>query len=166
MYVMRERLFDIGDDYDVTDESGRKVFHVDGKKLTLRDRVVIEDASGAEVAEIHRQLVSLRRTYSISIGGEQTAEVRKNLFTPFHDKFTIDVPGSHDLTMSGNLLEHEYTIELDGQTVATVSKRWLRVRDTYAVDVAEGTDPVLIVAAVVTLELSQKRDEKKKDDDE
>jgi uncharacterized protein YxjI len=159
MYVMRERFFDIGDDFDITNESGRRMFHVDGKKLTLRDRVVISDADGNEVAEVHRRLVALRRTYEVSIGGETAAEVRKNLLTPLRDKFTIDIPGPHDLTMRGNLLDHEFTIERDGDTVATVSKRWLTIRDTYAIDVAAGENELLILAAVVALELSQRRDE-------
>lgn len=164
MYVMRERLFDIGDDYDVTDESGRKLFHVDGRALTLRDRVVISDAEGNEVAEVHRKLVALRRTYQITIGGETAAQVRKNLLTPFRDKFTIDIPGPHDLTMSGNLLDHEFTVERDGHIVATVSKRWLTIRDTYAIEVAAGENDLLVLAAVVALELSQHRDEKDKND--
>ena len=46
MYLIRERLFDIGDDFDITDDSGRKVFHVDGKVLSLRDKLVIEDPAG------------------------------------------------------------------------------------------------------------------------
>jgi uncharacterized protein YxjI len=160
MYVMRERFFDIGDDFDITDESGRRLFHVDGKMLTLRDRVVISDADGNEVAEVRRRLVALRRTYEVSIGGETAAEVRKSLFTPFRDKFTIDIPGPQDLTMHGNLLDHEFTIERDGDTVATVSKRWLTIRDTYAVDVAEGENDLLILASVVALELSQRRDDR------
>jgi uncharacterized protein YxjI len=162
MYVMRERWFDIGDDYDITDESGRKLYHVDGKKLTLRDRVVIEDADGNEVAEVHRHLVSLRRTYEITIGGAPAAEVRKHLFTPLRDKFTIDIPGPHDLELTGSLLDHEYRIERDGDTVATVSKRWLSIKDTYGIQIAEGEDHVLILATVVALELSQRRDEQQR----
>lgn len=164
MYVMRARLFDIGDDFDVTDESGRKLFHVDGKTLTLRNRVVVSDADGNEVAEIHRRLVALHRTYEVSIGGQTAAQVRKNFFTPFRDKFTIDIPGPQDLSMKGNLLDHEFTIERDGTTVATVFKRWLPIRDTYAVDIAPGENDVLILAAVIALDLSQKRDDGQQDD--
>ena len=151
MYLIRERLFDLGDDFDITDDSGNRVFHVDGKALTLRDRLVISDAAGNEVAEVHRRLVALRRTYEISIGGETAAQVRKHLVTPFRDKFTIDVPGPHDLTMKGSLLDHEFTIERDGDTVATASKRWITMRDTYAVDIVDGENDLLILAAVLAL---------------
>jgi uncharacterized protein YxjI len=164
MYLIRERLFDLGDDFDITDVSGRKAFHVDGKGLSLRDRLVIEDPTGREVASVHRQLVSLRRTYTVSIGGEKAAEVRKNLFTPFRDRYTIDIPGPQDLELRGDLLDHEFTVERDGREVASVSKRWFSLRDTYAVNVAEGEDHLLILAAVLALDLAQSRAEKERED--
>jgi uncharacterized protein YxjI len=163
MYVIREKFFSIGDDFDVLDEDGNKLFHVDGKVLSARDKVVIEDLSGTEVASVHRHLVAMRPTYEIRIGGEKAAEVRKNLFTPFRDKFTIDVPGPEDLTMKGDLLDHEYEIERDGQAVAAVSKRWLTIRDTYAVKVEAGEDPLLIIAGVLALDLALAREGKKED---
>ncbi|MGC4813675.1 LURP-one-related/scramblase family protein [Micromonospora sp. DT228] len=168
MFVIRERFFSIGDDFDVLDEHGAKVFHVDGKVLSVRNKVVIEDASGQEVATLHRHLVALRPTYEIRIGGEKAAEVRKKLLTPFRDKFTIDVPGPNDLEMKGDLLDHEYVIERDGTEVAAVSKRWLTIRDTYAVRVAAGIDPLLIIGSVLALDLALDRDKKKdkKKDDE
>jgi uncharacterized protein YxjI len=159
MYLIREKFFDLGDDFDITDESGNKLFHVDGKVLTMRDKLVISDADGREVAEVHRRLVALHRTYEISIGGESAAQVRKHLLTPFRDKFTIDIPGPHDLAIKGSILDHEFTIERDGETVATASKRWISIRDTYAVDIADGENHVLILASVLALELSRKRDD-------
>ena len=38
MYVIRERLFRLGEDSDITDEAGRPVLHVDGKVLSLHSR--------------------------------------------------------------------------------------------------------------------------------
>ena len=162
MYVIRERFFSIGDDFDVLDEHGTKVFHVDGKVLSVRNKVVIEDPAGNEVASVHRHLVAMRPTFEITIGGEKAAEVRKKLFTPFRDKFTIDVPGPDDLEMKGDLLDHEYAIERGGDEVAAVSKRWLTIRDTYAVQVSAGEDPLLIIASVLALDLALTREEKKK----
>jgi uncharacterized protein YxjI len=164
MYLIRERFFDIGDDFDITDESGRTIYHVDGKVLSLRDRLVIEDASGQEVASVHRQLVALRQTYTISIGGQKAAEMKKKLFTPFVDKYTIDIPGPHDLTLRGDLLDHEFTVEQDGREIGSVSKRWFKIRDTYAVQTVEGADDLLILAGVLALDLANARDDKSHDE--
>jgi uncharacterized protein YxjI len=163
MFVIRERLISIGNDFDVMDEHGNKVFHVDGKVLSVRNKVVVEDLSGAEVAVVHRHLVAMRPTYQITIGGEKAAEVRKKLFTPFREKFTIDVPGPDDLEMKGDLLDHEYVIERGGDEVAAVSKRWLTIRDTYAVRIGPDVDPLLILCSVLALDLALARDEKKQE---
>jgi uncharacterized protein YxjI len=158
MYLIRERFFRLGEDSDVTDEQGRPVLHVDGKVLSLHDRLVLRDPEGNEVAQVHRKLVSLRPTYVVTAGGQKAAEVRKHLFTPFGDRFTIDVPGPDDLEMRGNLFDHEFTIQRGDQTVATVSKRWFSVRDTYAVDVAPGEDDLLILASILALDLAEDRE--------
>ena len=154
MYVIRERFFRIGDDFDIVDDHGDKVFHVDGKVFSVRNKLVIEDRSGAEVASVHRHLVALRPTYEVSIGGEKAAEVRKKSFTPFREKFTIDVPGPDDLEMKGDLIDHEYTIDRGGREVAAVSKRWLTIRDTYAVQIAADQEPLLILGSVLALDLA------------
>jgi uncharacterized protein YxjI len=158
MYLIRERFFRLGEDSDITDEQGRPVLHVDGKVLTLHDRLVLREPAGREVAQVHRKLVALRPTYQISVAGQKVAEVRKHLFTPFVDRFTIDIPGPDDLEMTGDLFDHEYTIRRGEQTVATVSKRWFSVRDTYAVDVASGQDDLLILASVLALDLAEDRE--------
>ena len=155
MYLIRERFFRLGEDSDITDEQGRPVFHVDGKVLSLRNRLVIRDPEGREVAQVHRKLAALRPTYRVTIGSEEAAEVRKRLFTPFGDRFTIDVPGPDDLEVAGDLFDHEFTVRRRDQVVATVSKRWFSMRDTYAVDVAAGQDDLLILASVLALDLAE-----------
>jgi uncharacterized protein YxjI len=127
---------------------------VDGKVLSLRNRLVLRDPQGREVAQVQRKLIAMRPTYQISVAGQEAAEVRKHLFTPFRDKFTIDVPGPDDLEMTGDLFDHECTIRRGGQPVATISKRWFSMRDTYAVDVAAGQDDLLILASVLALDLA------------
>ncbi len=157
-YVIRERFFRLGEDSDITDAAGQPVLHVDGKVLTLRDTLVLRDPAGQEVARVQRTLIALRPTYEISVGGQEVAEVRKHVFTPFGDRFTIDIPGPDDLELAGNLVDHEFTIRRGTQTVATVSKRWFTLRDTYGVDIAPGQDEVLILASVLALDLADDRE--------
>ena len=44
------------------------------------------------------------------------------------------------MQISGDLLSHEFTIRRDGHTVATISKRWLTLPTSYAVQVVPGED--------------------------
>src|SRR2546423_8921962 len=69
MYLIRERFFHMGDASEDTDESGQPVLLVDGKVLSLRNRLVIRDPAGREVASVHRHLIALRPTYEVTIGG-------------------------------------------------------------------------------------------------
>jgi uncharacterized protein YxjI len=162
MYLIRERFFRLGEDSDITDEQGRPVFHVDGKVLSVRNRLVIRDPEGQEVAQVQRKLVAFRPTYEVSVGGREVAEVRKRLFTPFGDRFTIDLPGPDDLEMTGDLFDHEFTIRRGDQPVATISKRWFSTRDTYAVDVAPGQDDLLLLACVLALDLAEDQERKQR----
>ncbi len=152
MYMIRERLFRLGEDSDITDQAGRPVLHVDGKVLSLRNRLILRDPSGHEVAQVHRKLAALRPAYQITVDGKTVAQVRKHLFSTFHDRFTIDIAGAGPVEMTGDLLRHEFTIQRAGQTSATVSKRWTSLTDTYAVDVAPGENDLLILASVLALD--------------
>ena len=162
-YVIRERFFRLGEDSDITDEQGQPVYHVDGKVLTLHDTLIVRDLAGTEVARVQRQLVALRPTYHITRQGQEVAEVRKKLLSPFVDRFTVDIPGPDDLSMAGDLFEHEYTFTRGDQVVATVSKRWLSLTDTYGVDIAPGEDDVLILASVLALDLAEDREHRDRD---
>lgn len=161
MYVIREKLFGFGQDSDITDENGAAVLRVDGK--AFRDRVVLRDPAGQEVAEVKRKVVALRPTYEIEIGGRDAATVRKKMFTPFVDRYTVDIPGPDDLELVGDLFDHDFTVRRDGTVVATVSKAFFTMRDTYGVDIAAGEDELLILAAVLALDLAQHREQDKEE---
>jgi uncharacterized protein YxjI len=122
--------------------------------MSLHNRLVLSDPAGREAGQVHRKLAALRPAYEITLGGKDVAEVRKHLFTAFGDRFTIDVPGAGEMEISGDLPGHEFTIERDGQTVAAISKRWLTVTASYAVDVVPGEDDVLVLASVLALDLA------------
>jgi uncharacterized protein YxjI len=157
-YRIRERFFRLGEDSDITDEAGRPVLTVDGQVLTLHDRLILRDPSGREVAQVSRNLLALRPTYRITVGGREAAEVRGRLIAPFGDRFDIDVAGADDLELRGNLLEHEYVVLRGDRTVATVSKRWVSLTETYGVEVAPGEDDLLILATVLALDLAEDRE--------
>src|SRR5207302_27804 len=90
--------------------------------------------------------------------GMEEATISKQLFSLFVDRYTIDLPGPQDLRVTGSLLEHEYTIARADQVVATVSKRWISLTETYGVEIAPGEDDLLLLAAVLALDLAEDRE--------
>jgi uncharacterized protein YxjI len=159
-YMMRERILSWGDDFTIRDAEGRDVYYVDGRVFSFGDKLSFKDGAGTEVAFIDQKLMSIGPQYEIVRGGETVAVVKKHLFTFFSARFTVDVPGPDDLEAHGDFLDHEYVFERDGRDVARVSKKWFALADTYAVDIDEGEDAVLILASAVVIDLVSHPDPK------
>jgi uncharacterized protein YxjI len=159
-YLMRERILSWGDDFTIKDEAGRAAFYVDGKVFSFGDKLSFKDRDGKEVVLIDQKLLSFGPQYEIVRGGTTVAVVKKHLFTLFRARFTVDVPGPDDLEAKGNFLEHEYVFERDGRDVARISKKWLSLSDSYAIDINEGEDDVVILAAAVVIDLVSHPDQR------
>jgi uncharacterized protein YxjI len=151
-YQMREKMFSIGDDYWIETNRGERAFKVDGKALRIRDTLIIEDRSGAEVCRIQEKKLRIRETMDIERADSTIATVKKAAISPFRERYSIDVHGGEDLSAHGNIVDHEYTIERNGDKVAEVSKRWFRARDTYGIEVSPGQDDALILAITVCID--------------
>ena len=151
-YRMREKMFSIGDDFWIETDDERRAFKVNGKALRLRETLVLEDPSGGELYTIQEKKLSVRDKMEIERDGKTVATIKKALVSPLRDRYSIDVEDGDDMEAKGNIVDHEYKIERDGDKVAEVSKRWFRIRDTYGIEVAEGQDDALILAITVCID--------------
>jgi len=158
-YVMKQKLFSLGDDFYVRDDAGEDRYRIRSRLFSLGNQLTFEDMQGNEVAYIRQKLLSFGPSYEIWRDGELAAKVSKELFTLFSCAFTVDVPGPDDLEARGSFTDHDYTFRRHGREVAWVSKAWLSLRDTYGVEVAEGEDDVLILASTVVIDLACHPDE-------
>lgn len=153
-FTLKQDLISFGDDFTITDETGAAAYRVDGKAFTvLREKLAFNDAKGRELALIRERLIAMTPSYEILRDGQCVAVVKKDLVNVFRVGFTVDVPGPDDLEAQGSLLDHEYTFTRGKRVVATVSKKWFRLSDTYGVEVADGEDPVLLLASAVVIDL-------------
>jgi len=151
---MRQKLVSIGDDFFIENDRGEKVYKVDGKALRIRQTLVFEDMQGKELCKIQEKMVHIRETMEIEgPNGETLATVKKALITPVRERWTVNVGNGPDMDIQGNLLDHEYTVEADGQKVAEVSKKWFRIADSYGVEIAPGQNDVLILASTVAVDM-------------
>jgi uncharacterized protein YxjI len=152
-YKMRQRMISIGDDYEIENDHGDRVFKLDGKALRIRKTILFKDMDGRELCKIQEHMLTLRDSMEIEgPDGNRVAMVKKAMIAPFRERWTAKLKDGPDLHVQGNIVDHEYTIERDGTKVAEASKRWFRARDTYGVEVAPGEDDVLILAITTVID--------------
>jgi uncharacterized protein YxjI len=152
-YQMHQRMISIGDDYVIENDRGERVFRLDGKAMRIRKTILFEDMDGHELCKIQERMLHVRDTMEIEgPDGNRIAMVHKAMITPFRERWVVNLEDGVDLHTHGNIVDHEYTIERDGDKVAEVSKRWFRVRDTYGVEVFPGENDVLILAVTAVID--------------
>ncbi|MGA5817267.1 LURP-one-related/scramblase family protein [Kitasatospora sp. NPDC094028] len=153
-YLVREKLFAVGDDYWIEDDRGHKAYLVDGKVLRLRHTFELKDAHGRVVAVVKEKMLTVRDAMKIEdADGEVVATVREKLFTPFRDKYLVELASGGELRIRGDLIDKDYRIENQhGDDLARISRKWFRVRDTYGVEIADGADTGLLLAVAACVD--------------
>lgn len=152
-YRMRQRALALGEDFWVEDGAGDRAFKVDGKLLRLRDTLDLKDMHGNRIYRIQTRAMRFRDTMAIEDAhGHRVALVREALITPLRERWDVEVDGADDLSVRGNIVDHEYHIERNDHLIAEVSKRWFRVRDTYGIEIVPGVRPELILAVIVAVD--------------
>jgi len=152
VYQMRERMLSIGDDFWIENGAGERVFKVNGKALRIRQTLAFEDPDGRELLHIQERKLRVRDTMAIERDGDNVATVRKAIVGPLRERFKAELAAGGEYEIQGNIVDHEYSFERDGREVASVSKRWFRVRDTYGVEIAPGEDDALVLAISVAID--------------
>jgi uncharacterized protein YxjI len=152
-YLVRERLFDVKDDFWITDEHGNQVFYVNARFLSLHHTLVLEDAAGRRLASIGHKLLTVTDAMNIQHDGTVVATVHRAVLSPLHHRAHIDL--RHDegrLEAVGNIIGKDFEIRDGRHVVARVSRKWFRIRDTYGVEVAPGQNDAFMIAIAVCLD--------------
>jgi hypothetical protein len=66
-YRIREKFFRLGEDSTIMNDAGQPIMQVDGKVLSLHDRLIVRDLAGNEVVNVHRRLLTLTPTYESAV---------------------------------------------------------------------------------------------------
>ena len=151
-YVIRERWFSWGDDFDIYDAAGKRVFFVDGRGISIRNKLSFQDAKGQELAFIEQARLGGGTEFNLSRGGHLVARVSKQSLAGSLCQFFVDVPGPNDITARGDFYNHNYSFERQDRTLATVSCPEAN-SSGYSIDIAEAEDAVLLLAAVIVIDL-------------
>jgi uncharacterized protein YxjI len=112
------------------------------------------ETDGHKLAKIQERVARIKDSMEIEDDdGHRVAMVKKALITPLRDRWTVKIGDGPDLDIQGNVLDHEYTFTDGRTTVATVSKKWFRIADSYGVEIDPDQDPVVVLAATVAVDM-------------
>lgn len=145
--IMRQRLLSILDHYEIFDEVGQLLFKVNGK-VAIAPELRIQNAEGEELGYTKFEMFHLLPHYNFFAGGEKIDRMAKKV-TLFRARYELEASG---WTVQGNFMDHEYQVtDAEGREIANISKAYLKVRDTYAIDVPDERNVlrVLMIALIV-----------------
>lgn len=102
---------------------------IEGKVLALRKQFTFYDNTNQELGIIKKKIVKL-------IGEE----------------YWVEKDGVEFMRIYGDFTEHDYQMEVDGEQVAQVHKRWFTVRDQIGLSVTGRADNRVVIGAVIAIE--------------
>jgi uncharacterized protein YxjI len=152
VYQMRQQMLSIGDDYWIENGAGQRAFKVDGKALRIHKTLIVETPAGQQLFKIEHKIVTIKDTWTIEDGAGTVATVKKALISPIHERYSVDLRSGGEWDIKGNIVDHEYEMKGPAGIVATVGKKWFRVRDTYGVQVSPGQDDALVLAVAIVVD--------------
>jgi len=152
VFQMRQQMFAIGDDFWIENAAGEQVYKVDGKALRMRKTLFLETPTGAQVYKIEHELVTIKDTWKIEDDAGTAATVTKALFTPLHERYSVELRSGAAWDVKGNIVDHEYEMSGPEGTIAHVSKHWFELTDTYGVAITPGQDQALVLAVAIVID--------------
>lgn len=149
-YKIHQKIFSFGDKFTIKNENDEPMFNIRGRVFTLGDKLYLEDLNGSELFYIEQKIFKFLPEYNIFQNGVQVAKVKKEL-TFFKPRFNIN-SNYGKFEISGDIFAYNFRILKNGRTVATVSKRWFALSDTYGVEIGNEENQAFLLVLIIVID--------------
>jgi uncharacterized protein YxjI len=149
LYI-KQRIFSLGDKYDVYDANENVVFDVESELFTIGAKLHLYDTQGQELYYIKRRLTLFLAEYEIFRNNDLCATISQE-FAFFHSKLNVNsILG--DFTIDGDFMSMNYQIFRNGQYFGSVYKKWLSWGDSYELDIPNEENAGFLCALVIAID--------------
>jgi uncharacterized protein YxjI len=154
-YIMRQRMFALGQDFWINNAAGQPCFKIDGKVRVIKESLKFRDLQGNLLYKLDERVLRIRESFDIlNPDGSLAAKVHNAIFDPLRERFTIEIPGQEDMLTMGKVIWAQYDILRGGRQVAKISKQFSWIgRDQYVVDILQGENDCLLLAVTVVIDM-------------
>jgi uncharacterized protein YxjI len=152
-FIMKKKILSLREHYDFEDLKGGKIGEADGNLFQFPAKFTISDTHGQEAMHLEGKILSLRNQFTIhDPTGEELGTIKKKIIKLIGEEFWVEKDGAEFMRIYGNFTEHEYQIEVNGEQVASIHKKWISVRDTLEVTITGNVDHRIVIGAVIVIE--------------
>lgn len=149
LYI-KQRVFSIGDKYDVYNEQQEPVYHVQGEVFTWGAKIHLYDLAGREMYFIRRKLLSFLPEYAVFQGDIFCARIKKEL-SFLSPRLSVESSLGH-FDVVGNFVDMDYEITRDGTPLGEIHKKWLSWGDTYLLSIRNNKDAAFFTALAIAVD--------------
>jgi uncharacterized protein YxjI len=117
---IRQRVFSLGDKYDVYDERQEPVYHVQGELFSWGAKIHLYDLGGSELFYIRQKLLAFLPEYAVFQGENFCARIKKEL-SFFHPRLSVE-SSFGDFEITDNFMDMDYEITRDRIPMGEIHK--------------------------------------------
>lgn len=152
-FLVNQKYWSIKDRFSINDEQGRPWFQVEGKIFTLGKKLTLFDMSGNEVFFLKQRLFSPFKKWDLMNNGNAVGLFKAKFFhAPFCRTYYIQ-SGDTKLKIKGSYWGFNFRIYENDAQVGSISKKILRIADTYVIDIPnDNADPTIFVTAALIVD--------------
>ena len=108
-YIMRQRMFALGQDFWINNAAGQPCFKIDGKVRVIKESLKFRDVQGHLLYKLDEKVLRIRESFDIlNPDGSLAAKVHNAIIDPLRERFTIEVPGGENLLTKGKVIWAQY----------------------------------------------------------
>lgn len=152
-YIVKQKIFSLGDSFAIKDIAGNDIFIVRSQILSIGHKLKIFDVLGNELCYIEQKLFRFMPEYNIYIGGQPVINVKKK-FMLFKNNFVITTYNMDQYEIDGDFWGHEFALIKNGMIAARISKQFFSFSDTYGVDIDDEEDQVVNLALAIVIDMA------------
>lgn len=148
--LINQKYFSLRHRFTITYENGQPAYAVEGKLISLFKKFQVLEPCGREIFLVRQRLLHLLPHLDIMQNDNVVARY-KSKFSLFVKRAVIKSEAFGDLRIKGSVFAWSFNFfDASGNQVAEISKKILKIRDTYTVDIYDSRyQDIVAVAAII-----------------
>ncbi|WP_425954997.1 LURP-one-related/scramblase family protein [Xylanimonas sp. McL0601] len=143
-----QKLWSVRERFTVNDELGGPVYQVEGSLFQIPKQFTIRDLAGRERARVWKKPISWQARFFVEVEGVPVATIQKEV-SLFKPRYTIDGPG---ISVTGDFWSMSFELLKAGAPIGRVDKKWMTMRDKYAIEIERVEDELLVLGVVLAID--------------